>query len=237
MPATKHSVDFTNVKEGSIFRPKHKPEGEYLARIVKVDDHQPNDKDKPMGWVFTITIDGDARSTYPVYAGPDEKQAWKVRKMFVAAGIAVPKKRVMVDPNRLAGKEIGVFLEDDEYEGRLRSRVADFLTVDEIGEGNDEAEDEIEEEEEEEAPPARKRAAAKKTTSTAKRRKPEPEPEPEDDEEEYDDEEEEEEPPPPPRKRTAAKKAPAKKATTRRRPAPEPEDDEDDVDDLDLEEI
>lgn len=220
-------MDFTNVKEGGIFRPKHRAEGEYTAKVVKVDDHQPKDQDKEMGWVFTVTIDGDARSTYPVYAGPDEKQAWKIRKMFIAAGMNVPKKLVLVDPNKLVGKAIGVYLEDDEYEGRMRSRIADFIPVDDVtGEGDDEA-DEVEDDEVEEEAPPRKRAAAKKT---ARRRAPEPE----EDEDEDDDEEVDEEPAP--RRRAPAKKAAAKKTTRRRAPEPE-DDDEDDVDDLDLEEL
>jgi hypothetical protein len=228
MPATKRKMDFTNVKDGGNFRPKRRPEGDYLAKVVKVEDSTSNAGNEQ--WVFTIMVKGDQRSTYPYYCGIDEKQAWKVRKMFIAAGIQVPKKMVLVDPNKLVGKEVGIVLVDDEYEGRMKSVIDEFIPVDDVtGEGDDDDADEVEEdevEEVEEAPPARKRTAAKKTT---RRRAPEPE---EEDEEE--DEEVEEELAP---RRRAAKKAPAKKAAARRR-APEPEDDEDeDVDDLDLEEL
>jgi hypothetical protein len=231
-------MDFTNVKEGGIFRPKRRPEGEYPARVVKVEDHQPKDSSKPMGWVFTVKIKGDERSTYPVYASPEESQAWKIRKMFIAAGQPVPKKRVMVDPNRLVNKDLGVYLEDDEYEGRMKSTIADFIPLDDLqpnGDEDDDYEDEVEEEEVEETPPPRKR--------TARKRQPEPEPEEDEEEEEpparrpakkaasrrrapepeEEDEEEEEEPAP---RRRAAKKTTRRKATS-----------DDDLDDLDLEEL
>ena len=122
MTATVRVVDFTNVKEQGNFNPRRKKEGDYYARITSVDDH--TSKSDNEGWVFTITVDGDARASYPYYCGSDEKQAWKIRGLFVAAGVAVPKKRLKIDPNKLVGKAIGISLEDDEYEGRPKSTIA-----------------------------------------------------------------------------------------------------------------
>lgn len=236
MAATARAVDLTGVSEGGSFKPRRKPEGDYRAKFVKADDHQPNNKDKAMGWVMTVQIDGDARSTYPVYLNPAEKERWKIFQACRAAGFNIQPKRFKFDPNKLVGKAIGVFLEDDEYEGRLKSVIGEMFPVSEVGANADEDapdddevvvdedEEEIEEEEPEPTPPPRKRTA---------RRKPEPEPEPEDDEEE----EEEEEPAPPPRKRTRpAAKAAAAPAPRRRKPAPPVEDDEDD-EDLDLDDL
>lgn len=264
MAATARAVDLTNVKEGGNFRPRRKPEGDYVAKIVKADDHQPNDKTKPLGWVLTIQIEGDARSTYPYYLSPEEKQAWKVRGVCVAAGLNVKSARIRFDPNKLVGKTIGVALEDDEYEGRLKSVIADVFTKDEVGPNADEDapadeeyddadevevpddEDEEEEEEEEAPTPVRKRRA-----------KPAPEPEPEEEDEDEEppapvapkrrtartrvvepdpeEEEEDDEPAPAPRRRAVA---PAKKAAPRKRAAaPVVEDDEDDLDDLDTDDL
>lgn len=190
MPATKRKMDFTNVKEGSNFRPRHKPEGDYPATVVDVIDGVSGAGNEQ--WIFTIKLDGDERSTYGVYAGVDEKNAWKIRKMFIAAGMTVPKKLVMVDPNKLVGKRIGVSLEDDEYEGRMRSKVQDYLPIDDLQPNADEVDDEDDEDLYETAPP--KKRAAKKAAPVV-----------EDDDEDEDDDDEE--PAPPPRKR-AAKKAP-----------------------------
>lgn len=249
MAATARAVDLTGVSEGGNFRPRRKPEGDYRAKFVKADDHQPNNKDKPAGWVMTVQIEGDSRSTYPVYLNPAEKERWKIFQACRAAGFNIQPKRFKFDPNKLVGKAIGVYLEDDEYEGRLKSVVGEMFLASEVGANADEdaPEDEVVDEDEDEisaygdedesdvpddeepepTPPPRKRTT----------RKRQPEPEPEDDEEEED--EEEEEPPPPPRKRTRAAAPPAKKAaaapTRRRKPAPEPEDD--DEEDLDLDDL
>ena len=207
MVATKRRMDFTNVKEGSNFRQRHRTSGEYLARIIAVDDHTSGAGNE--GWVFTVKIKGDERSTYPIYAGVDEKQAWKIRKLFIACGREVPKKLVMVDPNKLINSELGVFLEDDEYEGRMRSRIEDFMPTDEVSDnGDDDADNEVDEDEEP-APPPRKRAARKAAPAPA--------------EDEDDGEDETDDEPEPPRR-------PAKKATRR---APAPADD----DDLELDEL
>lgn len=241
MAATARAVDLSNVKDGGNFRPRRKPAGDYVARIVKADDHQPNDKSKPMGWVLTIQVKGDARSTYAYYLSPEEKQAWKIRTACVAAGLKVPVGRIRFDPNKLVNKEVGVELEDDEYNGREKSSIADMFPVSEVGgngdedvpEGEDPEDDEdvdygdeAEEEPEPEPAPKPRRTRAKAA----------PEPEPEEDEE-YEDEPE---PEPAPRTRRRAAAPPAKAAAPRtRRKAPEPEvdDDEDDLDDLDTDDL
>jgi hypothetical protein len=220
MAATARAVDLTNVKEGGTFRPRRKPEGDYRAKIVKADDHIK--EGKLPGWVLTVMVEGDARSTYAYYLNPDPKQAWKIGGICRAAGLNVKNVRIKFDPNKLVGKGIGIALEDDEYEGRLKSSIADVFPMSEVGGNADEepdVEDEViddepeEEEEPEPTPPPRKRVAKKVA----------PAPEPEEDDEE---EEEEEEPAPPPRKRRVAKKA-----------TPPPVEEDEDDEELDLDEL
>jgi hypothetical protein len=234
MAATLRVVDLSDVKEGGgAFKPRRKPEGDYRAKIVKADDHVKEGKEP--GWVLTIMVEGDNRSTYPVYLNPEKKQAWKIAQACRAAGLNVKNARVRFDPNKLVNKDIGVFLEDDEYEGRPKSVIAEMFPASEVGGNADEPEDEeiIDEDEEvDDDEPEEEPEPVKPTKRVARKRQPEPEPEPEPEDDE--DEEDEEEPPPPPRKRTRAAKtaAPAR----RRKPAPVEEDDEDedlDLDDLD----
>lgn len=140
--ATARIADFSNVKEGSAFNPMHQPAGDYKAKIVKVADHKSNAGNE--GWVFSITTPGgNGRATYPYYTTLDEKSLWKVRNLFIAAGMAVPKKRVKVDPNKLVGKVIGVSLEDDEYDGKMKSVIQATFPADELtGDSPDDAGDE-----------------------------------------------------------------------------------------------
>lgn len=193
MPATKRNLDFTNVKEGGGISPRRMPMGDYRAVIKDVADHK-TDKD-PNQWVFTIQLTDHRSSSYGYYCGTTENMLWKVRNLFLACGIQVPKKRMGVDPNKLVGKIIGITLEDDEYDGKLKSSIAGVFPADELeqDETDDEPDDEIEEddleeeedEEEEPPPPARKTraTAAKKAPAKATaRRKPAPVEDDEDDE-------------------------------------------------------
>jgi hypothetical protein len=257
MAATKRVVDLSDVTGGGNFKPRRKLEGEYRAKIVKVDDHLK--EGKTPGWVYTIQVDGDSRSTYPYYVNPEKKQAWKIGTICRAAGLPnVIGKRINFDPNKLVNKPVGIYLMDDEYEGREKSAIDDIFPIDEVTTPadedsvevdtddeeiveNDEVDipDEEEEEEPEPTPPPRKT-----------RRKPAPViEEPEEDEEEEEeppapvrrrrkpapapepeeDEDEEEEPAPTPARRT--RKAPA----TRQKPAPVVEDD--DLDDLEIDDL
>jgi hypothetical protein len=149
--ATKRAIDFTNVKERGDHNPKHKPAGDYRAKIVKVGDHVKSGEKQATGWVYTIALVSDQRATYPYYCMWGDKQEWKIRNLFVAAGLTVPKKKVMVDPNKVVGREIGITLEDDEYEGRMKSTVYTTFPTSELtgDEPEDEAGDEAEADEDE----------------------------------------------------------------------------------------
>ena len=170
MAATSKVVDGTNVKERGQFNPRHKEPGDYLAVIVAVDDH--TSKNGGDGWVATLQLDSDSRATYPYYMQLGEKTAFKVWSIFEAAGIPLPKKRVKIDPNRLVNREVGIALEDDEFNDRVKSSIIQVFPPVELeanaSEAVDEEEvDEVEEIEDEEVdeeppPPARKKAPAKR---------------------------------------------------------------------------
>lgn len=222
--ASARSLDLTNVKDGGgQFTKKRQIEGDYKGRITMVQDQESKKDQIPM-WLYTVEVNGE---TYPYYCKLVENQLWKVRAIFAAAGIVIPKKRMKIDPNKIVGKYIGVTLQDAEYEGRLQSDIRGVIPVSEIqGDADDEDVDDSydDEEEEEETPPP---APARRKS------KPAPAPEPEEEEEEdaeEDTEEEEEEAPPPPKRRSAKKAVPAAKGKSR-------VVDDEDLEDLDLEDL
>lgn len=140
-------IDFTNVKDGGNFNKKRQPSGDYLAKIIKVADVPKKGEKKNSMWLFTITVKS---GTYPYYCNYLEaNQFWKIRNLFIAAGINVPKKRVSVDPNKVVGKDIGVTLEDDEYDGKAQSNIASTFPTSELDgdapDGADEDEQSVEE--------------------------------------------------------------------------------------------
>jgi hypothetical protein len=185
--ATKKALDFTNVKEGGNFSKKAMPPGDYLAKVTKVEDAMPNDKeDKTPMWLFTFQLVQTPSATYPYYCKLQENQLWKVRNLLVAAGLNVPKKKVGVDPNKLVGKTVAVSLDDTEYNGKAQSEIGAVFSASELDgdAGVDDVDDvddvDTEDEDEEPTPPPKK---SKKTKAA-------PEPEPERSEEDDEDEDE-----------------------------------------------
>jgi len=128
---TKAIMDFTNVKDGGgQFNKLHQRAGGYPAVVTKVQD-APSKKDDVMQWLFTIKV---GQGTYPYYCKDVENQLWKIRNIFTAGGITIPKKRVKVDPNLVVGKKVGVVLEDDEYDGRVQSNIQAIIPLSELDE-------------------------------------------------------------------------------------------------------
>lgn len=169
--SSKKVVDFSNVKDQSQFNTRRIPEGDYRARIVKVEDGE-SKKDQTFQYIFTIKVLKYSTTAYPFYCKLQENQLWKLRNILVAAGMSVPKKRINLDPNKVVGKEIGVSMVDDEYDGKDKSVIDAVFPVSELDDYADDqaepeeddsteeadAEVEVEEEAEEESKPKKKKA-------------------------------------------------------------------------------
>ena len=238
------TLDFSNVKESSGINPKHLDEGEYLGKVIEVRDDPA--KDGEAMWNFIIQLEDHKTATYPYYVKLVENQLWKLRNLFVAAGVDIPKKAVKIDPNRVVNKTICAVLEDDEYEGKTKSVISALMPKEEFegyeGDTSPADDDEDEDEEDEPAPVAKKRGRPRKVVEEVE----DDEDEEEDEEpapvkrgrgrpkkvvvEEEDDDDEEDEPAPPKKRGRPAKAAAAPAKKKRRRPA----DDEDDDLDIDL---
>lgn len=193
-PVAKRTLDFSNVKESSGINPKHVESGEYAAKITGVTEVEAKDG-VPM-WLFTITPDEHRSATYPYYCKLQENQLWKVRNLFISAGLGklvAGKAKSTVDPNKVVGKAIGILLEEDEYEGKMKSVIEAVMPMSDLEDGGVDEDPEIDvddEEEEEEVVAPKKRKAAPVV------------------EEEEEDEEEEEEAPAPKKRAKKAKPAP-----------------------------
>lgn len=138
--ATAKVLDFTNVKDRGQWSSKHKPAGDYAFDITKVEEAVSAEKKNEM-WVFTLQLVDDKSATYAYRCLFAENQLWKLRNLCVAAGLQVPKKKVKLDPNKLVGKRIGGQLEDDEYEGKMRSVVETVFPADELTESDVDTDD------------------------------------------------------------------------------------------------
>lgn len=203
--ATRTKVDFTDAGDRGPWNPKYQPEGDYLFKIVAVLDSPTKDGNKPQ-WIFAFQDVENKSAVYPFRCQLDKAQAWKIRNVFEACGVKVPQKMMNVDPQKVVGKLIGASLEDNEYNGKVKSQIGNVFSAAEFGddakdedpdeadevEEDDDAEDD-EDEEEEPAPKKKTKPADKKPPAkSSKPKKKPPVDEDEDDEDEVEDGDDEE---------------------------------------------
>lgn len=163
-PARAKTLDFTDVKDsGGRFNTRRQPAGDYRAKVMSVED-SPTKETNEDQWLFTIKV---GSGIFPYRCKLVPNQLWKIRNLFVAAGLPAPKKKAAVDPNKVVGKDIAVTLEDDEYENKARSQIASVFPPSELEDGarGDEDDDEPEEK------PAKDKASKEKAGKGKKGKK------------------------------------------------------------------
>lgn len=126
---SRRTIDFSNVTEASAYAPRRLPEGTYRAIITKVDETT-SKAGNPM-WVYAIAPVDHPTAVYPYYLLLEDRHLWKLRALLLAAGTDVPKKKIVVDPESILGKEIMIDLTDDEWEGHEKSVIAGVFKCDE----------------------------------------------------------------------------------------------------------
>lgn len=128
-------IDFSNVTEGSGIRPKQLPAGEYAATIKDVKAGNSKKTGTPQ-WCFLISPKSHPGAIYPYYCQLTAEQAWKIRQVLVAVGVSAPKSVKTIDASKLIGKDLGIILEDDEYEGKLKSVIDSLIPLAEVDESD-----------------------------------------------------------------------------------------------------
>jgi len=138
-------IDFSSVTEGSGIRPKQLPAGEYAATIKDVKAGNSKKTGTPQ-WCFLISPKSHPGAIYPYYCQLTAEQAWKIRQVLVAVGVSAPKSVKTIDASKLIGKDLGIILEDDEYEGKLKSVIDSLIPLAEVDEGDAPAADDEDDE-------------------------------------------------------------------------------------------
>lgn len=156
--AKKIRIDFSKTEERSGWNTRQIPAGIYKAEIVSVKETEAQDGTGMLVYGFRPDNKRFRTRLFPFYCKLQQNQLWKLRDLLVAAGETIPKKALNIDPNKVVGREIAIEVEDDVWEGKVRSQVqAVFAAVmaedDEFDEQDDapaaadvaEADDEVDE--------------------------------------------------------------------------------------------
>lgn len=144
-------VDFTNVEEGG--GRVRLPEGDYPVKVVKVEKGESQSGNPKVVLTYKITSGKGKDKQLKDHLALTPKALWKLRNVLVAMGMNVPKKVVNLNITNLVGKELGITLEDDEYEGKINSKVSDYVDIDTLNgaDEEDDSDDDEDSDDEEEA--------------------------------------------------------------------------------------
>jgi hypothetical protein len=149
--AKKIRLDFSKVEERSGWNTRAIPDGLHKMKVNAVQETEAGDG-TPM-LVYSL-VPADARyktRNFPFYCKLQANQLWKLRDLFVAAGIPVPKKATSIDPAAPVGKFIAGEVEEEtgQYAGRSQVQATyglDILDEDADGASDDEDDEEYEDE-------------------------------------------------------------------------------------------
>lgn len=141
-------IDFS--KDTSEGGRKRYPEADYRVKLVGHKTGESKDKGTPFVQLNMEMVEGKYKGekiSDRLYI--TDNSLWRIRSALEAMGVTVPRKRMSIKWADHYGKELGVTITDDEYEGRVRSRVSDFIDLDTLAGTDVDDEDEDEDDEEE----------------------------------------------------------------------------------------
>lgn len=152
-------IDFGGVPEERRQRGRRIPEGEYVAKIVS---HKKKWKDDDKSnapyysWLIQVIESAEGKKKYagvPFYENTSLKPdaLFNLRNLIFAATDGkknVAGRKVDFDPKSLYGKKICIIVEDEEYDNKMRSKIADVRPLSEMSESDEDDEDTDDDEDE-----------------------------------------------------------------------------------------
>lgn len=161
------AVDFSGVESGG--GRTRIPEGDYKVTVDTVKQSESKAGNAMLVWDFKISEGKFAGKKLRDRTTLTPESLWKLKQVLEAMGISVPSKQVALKLSNYIGKDLGVTVVDDEYEGRISSKVEDYVSVDVIdGSDIEEEEEDDDDEEDEEVAPAKKSSKGKKKGKKSK---------------------------------------------------------------------
>jgi hypothetical protein len=139
---TEVAINLKGVEPGRRRRRVRIPEGEYHAKLVKAEVAKASTGNQMINWVFNL-IDAEELNGTPFWYHTvlAESSMWNCRKVMEALGVKIPDSMMKIDLKKLAGRTCGLEIVDGEYEGTIRSEVADVFPESEFSKTEDEEEE------------------------------------------------------------------------------------------------
>jgi hypothetical protein len=144
--AKKIRLDFSKTEERSGWNTRHISEGIHKMKVDGVQETEAQDGTAMLVYALVPTDSKYKSRRFPYYCKLQQNQLWKLRDLFVAAGETIPKKALQIDPGKVVGRLVAAEVEDDTYQGNIRSQVQGTYGLDILDEDGDTVSDEDDEE-------------------------------------------------------------------------------------------
>lgn len=168
-------------------------EGRHLVKLTAIEETESQAGNDMLNATFKVVKGQSTGATLYDNFVLTEKALWKLQSFLIAVGMKADGK-VVLDLDKIIGKTCLVDVEHEEYDGKTRARIQDFIAPgkdkpadDEDIDDDDEDIEDLDEEDEEPAP-KKKPKPGKKATPDAKPGKKKPKPVEDDDDDWGDDE-------------------------------------------------
>ena len=132
-------------------------EGRHLVKLTAIEETESQAGNDMLNATFKVVKGQSTGATLYDNFVLTEKALWKLQSFLVAIGMKADGK-IVLDLDKLIGKTCLVDVEHEEYDGKTRARIQDFISA----KTEESAEDKDEDEDEEEAPAPKKKAQPSK---------------------------------------------------------------------------
>lgn len=132
-------LDFTGVPEKGSVRV---PEGDYVVKVKNTKKQPAKSSGNPM-LVVGLEFAAGTKDIHGKDVGGKsitdrhilvKDSLWTLRNMLEAMGFKVPTGTMKLDTDQIMGKPVGITVIDgEEYKGRIKSEVADYLPASAVG--------------------------------------------------------------------------------------------------------
>lgn len=206
------NVDFQNASLGG-GRGAHLPKGVYDFKVASGEVRESDSGNDYISWQLEVKSGKQkGKKIYHITSlKPDA--LWNLRGMLEACGIETPESKFKFKIKSVVGKSFRAEVEDDEYQGKTKSVIRDYVVEededDEEDEDEEEEDDEEEDEEDEEEDEAPKKKSSGRSSSKATASS----------------------------RRTSKSSSSAKRSKKSKSKKDEEEDEDDDLDDLELDDL
>ena len=122
-------LDLTNVDNSGGF---HIPEGTYRAKLIEVEQSVSKGGNPMFVWTFEISAGEHAGFQLKSFTAITPAAMWKVAETVEALGVGQTGTVVKFKRSDVINRECGLVVEDNDYNGSVRSSISRVVSVQEI---------------------------------------------------------------------------------------------------------